>query len=152
VTTELLGKAERATDKERARRHPDLARHSSRLAAAVEVLLEVTDADGELTIGQVWESIDAVVPRSQLRESVDAVADLVPPPGLDADAETRARLTERTAMKALPRLLDRRTKITEADIDPGLLAGSWKALVLPKDGGVDRSGHPPAARPRRARR
>jgi hypothetical protein len=141
VTTELLGKAERATDKERARRHPDLARHSSRLAAAVEVLLEVTDAGGELTIGQVWESIDAVVPRSQLRESVDAVADLVPPPGLDADAETRARLTERTAMvtpflklltevitfgaapegepalaamKALPRLLDRRTKITEA--------------------------------------
>ena len=35
VTTELLGKAERATDKERARRHPDLARHSSRLAAAI---------------------------------------------------------------------------------------------------------------------
>ena len=166
LTTELLGKAERATDKERARRHPDLARHSSRLAAAVEVLLEVTDAGGELTVGQVWESIDAVVPRSQLRESVDAVADLVPPPGLGAAAETRARLTERTAMvtpflklltevitfgaapegepalaamKALTRLLDRRTKITEADIDPGLLAGSWKALVLPKDGGVDRS-------------
>jgi hypothetical protein len=165
VTTELLGKAERAADKERARRHPDLARHSSRLADAVEVLLEVTDAGGELTIGQVWESIDAVVPRPQLRESVDAVADLVPLPGLDAAAETRARLTERTAMvtpflklltevitfgaapeggpalaamKALPRLLDRRTKITEADIDPGLLAGSWKALVLPNDGGVDR--------------
>jgi TnpA family transposase len=166
VTTELLGKAESATDKERARRHPDLARHSSRLAAAVEVLLEVTDADGDLTLDQVWESIDAVVPSRQLRESVDAVADLVPPPGLDADAEMRERLTERiamvtpflkllteviafgaapegkaalAAMKALPRLLDRRTKITAADIDHDLLAGSWKALVLPKDGGVDRS-------------
>ena len=42
-------------------------------------------------------------------------------------------------MRALPRLLDRRTRITAADIDPGLLAGSWKALVLPKEGGVDRS-------------
>lgn len=166
VTTELIGKAESATDKERARRHPDLARHSSRLAAAVKVLLEATDVGGELTLGQVWESIDAVMPRRQLRESVNAVADMVPPPGLDADAETRERLIERiamvtpflklltevitfgaapegepalAAMRALPRLLDRRTKITAADIDHDLLAGSWKALVLPKDGGVDRS-------------
>ena len=42
-------------------------------------------------------------------------------------------------MRALPRLLDRRTKITAADIDHALLAGSWKSLVLPKDGGIDRS-------------
>lgn len=42
-------------------------------------------------------------------------------------------------MRALPRLLDRRTRITAADIDQELLSGSWKALVLPKDGGIDRS-------------
>lgn len=126
------------------------------------MLLEATDAGGELTLEQVWESIEAVVPRRQLRESVDAVADLVPPPGLDADAETRARLAERiamvtpflkiltevitfgatpegeaalAAMRALPRLLDGRTRITAADIDPGLLAGSWKALVLARKAG-----------------
>jgi TnpA family transposase len=166
MATELLGKAEAAADKERVRRHPALARHSARLAAAVEVLLEVTDAGGELTLEQVWESIEAVVPRRQLRESVDAVSDMVPPPGSDADAEMRARLTERiatvtpflkiltevitfgctpegeaalAAMRALPRLLDRRTKVTAADIDHELLSGSWKALVLPKGGGVDRS-------------
>ncbi|HEX6522370.1 MAG TPA: hypothetical protein VF070_20535 [Streptosporangiaceae bacterium] len=74
MTTELVGKAESTTDKERARRHPDLARHSSRLAAAVEVLLEVTDSGGEITLSQVWVSIEAIVPRRQLRESVDAVA------------------------------------------------------------------------------
>ena len=62
------------------------------------MLLEVTDSGGELTLEQVWESIEAIVPRPQLRESVDAVADMVPPPGADADAEMRARLTERTAM------------------------------------------------------
>ena len=55
MTTELLGKAETVTDKERARRHPSLAQHSARLAAAVEVLLEVTDAGLELTLDQVWE-------------------------------------------------------------------------------------------------
>jgi hypothetical protein len=42
-------------------------------------------------------------------------------------------------MKSLPRLLDRRTRITAADIDLGLLTGSWRAMVMPKDGGVDRS-------------
>lgn len=114
----------------------------------------------------MWESIEAVVPRRQLRESVDAVSDMVPPPGSDADAEMRARLTERiatvtpflkiltevitfgctpegeaalAAMRALPRLLDRRTKVTAADIDHEMLSGSWKALVLPKGGGIDRS-------------
>ena len=114
------------------------------------MLLEVTDTGGELTLEQVWESIEAVVPRRQLREAVDAVADMVPPPGSDADAEMRARLTERiatvtpflkilteviafgatpegeaalAAMGALPRLLDRRTRITAADIDPGSLPG-----------------------------
>jgi len=166
MVTDLLGKAEAATDKERARRHPSLARHSARLAAAVEVLLEVTDAGGELTLEQVWEVIEAVVPRRQLRESVDAVADMVPP-GSDADAEMRARLAERiatvtpflkiltevitfgatpegeaalAAMRALPRLLARRARIAACDIDHELLTGSWKALVLQKDGGVDRSG------------
>src|SRR5262249_59039367 len=132
----------------------------------VEGEFDGTDAGGELTLGQVWESIEAVVPRGELREAVDAVADMVPPDDSDADAEMRAHLTERiatvtpflkiltevitfgaapegeaalAAMKALPRLLDRRTRITAADIDHGLLSGSWRALVLPKDGGIDRS-------------
>jgi hypothetical protein len=114
----------------------------------------------------VWESIEAIVPRRQLRESVDAVSDMVPPPGADDDAEMRARLTERiatvtpflkiltevivfgctpegeaalAAMRSLPRLLDRRTKATAADIDHTLLSGSWKSLVMPKAGGIDRS-------------
>ena len=166
MTTDLLSKAEKAAGDEQKRRHPSLVRHSARLAAAVEVLFDVTDSGGELTLEQVWESIEAVVPRGELREAVEAVADMVPPPGSDADAEMRAHLTERiatvtpflkiltevikfgaapegeqalAAMKALPRLLDRRTRITAADIDLGLLTGSWRALVMPKGGGVDRS-------------
>ncbi|MBE1582744.1 hypothetical protein ACFPOI_60050 [Nonomuraea angiospora] len=34
------------------------------------------------------------------------------------------------AMKTLPRLLDGRKKVTEADIDVTLVSGSWKRLVL----------------------
>ncbi|MCA1679019.1 MAG: hypothetical protein LC777_08795 [Actinobacteria bacterium] len=39
MVTELLGKAERESVKEKARRHPRLARASAKLATAVEVLL-----------------------------------------------------------------------------------------------------------------
>ena len=43
MATELLGKAERDSDKDKVRRHPRLARASAKLAAAVEVLFEVTE-------------------------------------------------------------------------------------------------------------
>ena len=72
-------------------------RHSARVAAAVEVLFDVTDSGGELTLGQVWAAVEAVVPRGELREAVDAVAGMVLTPGSDADAGMRAHLTDRIA-------------------------------------------------------
>ena len=99
----------------------------------MEVLLEVTEPAGSCGLEQVWESIEAVVSRPELRAAVDAVTDMVPPPGSDDDGEMRARLAERivtvtrflkiltkviefganaearpvlAAMRALPRLLD----------------------------------------------
>ena len=42
MSTELLGKAKREADKATVRRHPQLARASSQLAAAVDVLFETT--------------------------------------------------------------------------------------------------------------
>ncbi|MBE3012678.1 hypothetical protein IL992_26300 [Microbispora sp. NEAU-D428] len=170
VTTELVGKAETATDKERVRQHPKLAKHSATLAAAVETLLEVTEYGEELRLDQVWEAIDAIVPRRELREAVAAATEMVPPPDADADREMRALLASRiatvsgflktlttviefgantdgagalAAMKQLPRLLDgRKKKVTEADIDPAPVTGSWKRLVfksLPNGSTVDKN-------------
>ncbi|MEV1248654.1 DUF4158 domain-containing protein [Nonomuraea sp. NPDC049750] len=158
MTTELIGKAETATDKERARQHPKLARHSATLAVAVETLLEVTEYGEELRLEQVWEAIDAMVPRRELKEAVAAVTGMVPPPDADADGQMRALLAERiatvsgflktltaviefganaeaqrvlAAMKTLPRLLDgRKKKVTEDDIDVALVTGSWRRLVF----------------------
>jgi hypothetical protein len=48
--TELIGKAETATSKERARQQPKLARHSATLAAAVETLLEITEYGEEISL------------------------------------------------------------------------------------------------------
>lgn len=98
MTTELIGKAETATDKERARQHPKLARHSATLAVAVETLLEVTEYGEELRLEQVWEAIDAMVPRRELKEAVATVTGMVPPPDADADGQMRALLHPETLL------------------------------------------------------
>jgi len=52
MTADLLGKAERESEKERARRQPRLARASAKLAVAVEVLLDATEWGDEVTLEQ----------------------------------------------------------------------------------------------------
>jgi hypothetical protein len=55
MVTELLGKAERESVKEKARQHPRLARASAKLATAVEVLLDATRRGGEgVGLDEVW--------------------------------------------------------------------------------------------------
>jgi hypothetical protein len=68
MSAELVGRARTASDKDKARRHPRLARASARLAVAVEALF---DSDGwggegeEPRVSQVWEVIEAVVSRAE---------------------------------------------------------------------------------------
>ena len=170
MVTELLGKAERESVKEKARQHPRLARASAKLATAVEVLLDATADGGELGLSEVWELIDAVVSRGELRAAVAAITELVPP-DTDDDGVQRAQLATRIAtvtgflktltaviefgsnadaqavlaeMQRMPELL-RSRKLTSADVDRTLIHGSWKRLVfdapgLP-DGAVDKNAY-----------
>ena len=170
MVTELLGKAERESVKEKARQHPRLARASAKLATAVEVLLDATADGGELGLWEVWELIDAVVSRGELRAAVAAISELVPPDS-DDEGVKRAQLATRIAtvtgflktltaviefganadaqavlaeMQRMPELL-RSRKLTSADVDRTLIHGSWKRLVfdapgLP-DGAVDKNAY-----------
>ena len=170
MVTELLGKAERESVKEKARQHPRLARASTKLATAVEVLLDATGRGGELGLDEVWELIDAVVSRGELRAAVAAITALVPPDS-DDDGVKRAQLATRIAtvtgflktltgviefgsnadaravlgeMKRMAELL-RSRKLQTADVDGSLIHGSWKRLVfaapgLP-DGAVDKNAY-----------
>ena len=83
MTTELLGRAERESGKENARRHPRLARASARLAVAVEALFE-SDGWGapgeEPRVSEVWKAIEAVVSRAELRAALALVTESAPPP------------------------------------------------------------------------
>ena len=155
MVTELLGKAERETDKQRARDHPRLARASLKLAAAVGKLLDASSSGQPVDFGEVWDQIEGVVPRSELRAAVNTVQELVPFADEDDEAEIRKRLSERirlvsgflrelteviefgaspegapvlAEMRRLPELMGRR-KLKAEDINGSLVRGSWRRLV-----------------------
>lgn len=48
MTTELVGRARRASNEEKVRRYPRVNKDAGKLAAAVGVLLEATELDAEL--------------------------------------------------------------------------------------------------------
>jgi TnpA family transposase len=104
----------------------------------------------------MWERIESVVPRRELAAALAAMFELAPPLDSDADEAWRRQLVGRfgtvrpflkalvdvvdfgatpqgadilAALKSLPGLLGRR-KVAPGEIDTGLLAGSWKRLVL----------------------
>ena len=113
MTTELLGKAHTAADKEKVRKHPKLARASARLAVAVEALFESDGwggPDEEPRVSAVWEAIEAVVSRSELRAALVLVHESVPPAdAADAD-DWRAELAGRHTtvsgfLKILPKVI-----------------------------------------------
>lgn len=170
MVTELLGKAERASDKQTLRTHPRLARASAKLARAVSVLFEITDqGGGEISLDELWEAIEVLTPRPELHAAMQMVEDLVPDSeAADPDTHTRALLATRIAtvsgfvkilteqvrfgadaaamvvleaMRALPRLLDGRHKIVREDLAEELLAGSWRRLVLPGPDRIDKNSY-----------
>jgi Domain of unknown function (DUF4158) len=98
MSAELLNKAQREADRDKARKHPRLARASARLAVAVEALF---DSDGwggpdeEPRVSQVWEAIEAVVSRADLRAALTVVSETVPPPGAEDPDDWRTELLGR---------------------------------------------------------
>ncbi|KWX04834.1 transposase [Carbonactinospora thermoautotrophica] len=104
----------------------------------------------------MWERIEQVVPRHELAAAIAALFELAPPLDSDADEAWRAQLVTRfgtvrpflkllvkvvdfgatpeglPVLKALRALLDLmgRKEVGPAEIDTGLLVGSWRRLVL----------------------
>ncbi len=93
MTTELLDRAQVQT-----RGYPRVSRDAGKLAAAAGVLLEATTWGPEITLELLWDAIEAVVSRSELRTAVANITDVVPAPGSDPDAEWRVTLFGRFAV------------------------------------------------------
>jgi TnpA family transposase len=158
-------------DKHRAREHPRLARASVKLAAAVRALLEASTSEQPVDLKDVWREIEQVVPRADLHAAVETIEHLVPFADEDDEGEIRKRLADRIRlvsgflrelteviefgasaegapvldeMRRLPKLLAR-PRLKAADINGGLVRGSWRRLVFgqppPADGTVDRNAY-----------
>lgn len=98
MTTELLAKARSASDKDRLRKHPRLAKASARLAVAVEALFAAegwSGTDGTVRLDQIWGAIENVVSRDQLRAALTVVNEDVPLAEADAGNDWRSELVKR---------------------------------------------------------
>ena len=163
MQTRLLARAERESAKEQLRRLPRFAAASAKLAAAIQVLLEASVAAENVSVAEVWEAIERVVPRGQVAAALAAVCELAPPPDEQADEAWRAELLKRhatirpslpilpaviefgavedgqlvvEAVQRLPQLLGRK-KVRREEITAGLVTGSWRRLVY-----ADPNGEP----------
>ena len=151
MTTELLGKAHMAADKEKVRKHPALAKVTSRLLVAAGALVESEEwgSGDEVVVAAVWEAVEAVMSRAELRAAVKTAHEMVPPPDAGAEADGwRAELAGRIstasgfvklltsviafganaegeqvlkAMQALPDVLAHRARKSPASLVPGTL-------------------------------
>ena len=74
MTTELLSKAERESKDEKLRRYPRVSRNAGKLAAAVRVLLEMSEVEPGISLEMVWDLIENAVTRSELRAAVAVIA------------------------------------------------------------------------------
>ena len=104
MSAELLNKAQREADRDKARNHPRLARASARLAVAVEALFESDGwggPDEEPRVSQLWEAIEAVVSRADLRAALTVVSETVPPPGAGDPDDWRAELLSRFGVRLM---------------------------------------------------
>ena len=123
MVNELMARAQRQSSAEKVRQYPRVSRDAARCAVAVAVLLEAGD-DESVTLAAIWEAIDAVVPRAELRAAVANIEVLTPPPEADAGGEWRAVLVERYAVvrRFLPQLCKTIDFAATAEAEPVLAA------------------------------
>jgi TnpA family transposase len=98
MTSSLVSRAERASEKAALKRAHGQARHAGVLSAAVEVLFEAESWGEAVPLGMVWDAIEAAVgSREKLRTAMEAVREFTPPVGAGPDGEWRAQVVERFA-------------------------------------------------------
>lgn len=73
-------------------------RRNLRSRARRATRIESAESDPATTLEQVWEAVDAVVSRSNLRAAVANLTATLPPPDTDVAGEWRAELIERYAV------------------------------------------------------
>jgi len=97
MVTDLISKAERDSREERLRRYPRVSRYAGKLAAAVKVLLEMTEVKPDLSLEVMWDHIENSVTKSELRAAVAVIDELVPVDDAELDGQRLEELSGRLA-------------------------------------------------------
>lgn len=109
MATKLLARAERVSQYEQLRSLARFRRAAARVAAALGMLVEITDTSDDLAaqaaadgvradpvdLSQVWAQIEQVVSREKLNAALATVIELVPDVEADDDSVWRAELVNR---------------------------------------------------------
>lgn len=107
MSTELIGRANKAAEKATIKRAPVVARHARVLQAVVELLLEAEGASEEIPLGMVWAMIEHQVgSRAQIAAAVEGIREIIPPPQAAPEGQWREAVVERYAtVRGFVRLL-----------------------------------------------
>lgn len=163
MQTKLISPARRATDKERLAKLPRLEQASRTLAAASKVLIEQLDLvethQTDLDVAALWNAVETVASRQEVRTALAQVEQLLPPGDDMAEAAMRQALVSRyntvrpflsllgesaalgaasggkrilAAVKKLPGLSRRKVKskpLLPREIDEKLVPPVWRRAV-----------------------
>ena len=128
MANDLLAKAERGTESQRARQFTKLARASGLLARAWGAFLAVTESGEEVGLGEVWAAIRQVASREELAVAWATVREIVPRPEDDDQGAARAELSRRIGtVRGFVKTLTEQAvaKCAPAMQRPGLLPPKW---------------------------
>jgi len=130
MATRLLSPAHRASAEQRLSMLPRLEKASKTVARAGRALLAaLTDAEGStepLEVSALWAALEAVAPRSILRDAIELVDELVPDDDGSAESAMRAALVGRyNTVRPFLTLLGESSALHAAP--GGDAAGAWCA-------------------------
>lgn len=128
MVTDLMSKAERESRDEKLRRYPRVSRHAGKLAAAVKVLLEMTEVEPDLSLDMMWDLIENTATRSELRAAVAVIDELVPVDDAELNEQRLEELAGRVATVRvfLPPMM--RTVVFGATADGAAVLAAMKTL------------------------
>lgn len=135
MVTDLMAKAERQSKDEKLKRYPRVSRNAGKLAQAVRVLLEMSEAEPGLSLELVWDLIENTVSKAELRAALASIDELVPQADPVCDSQRLEELANRyaTVRAFLPAMMRNIEFGATADAAPVLKAVAGLAdLISPQ--------------------
>ena len=129
MVADLMSKAERGSRDEKLRRYPRVSRYAGKLASAVKVLLEVTEAEPDLSLDMMWDLIENTATKSELRAAVAVIEELAPVDDAELNGQRLQELAGRLATVRVFLPLMMRTVVFGAAADGAPVLAAMKALA-----------------------